>query len=403
MLTGKNITLGVTGSIAAYKAVLILRELVKLSADVTVVLTRHAREFVSPLTFEVLSGRGVITDLFGEPRTYPRHVNLAQDTDLLLVAPATANILGKFTYGIADDFLSTFYLAVSAPLIIAPAMNDQMYRNTVVQENIRLLHKRGIWFVLPEAGELACGGEGQGRLASVEEIVGRVVARLTQGGSLTGRRILVTAGPTREPIDHMRFISNRSSGKMGYALAGEAAARGAAVTLISGSSGEPIPPGVRFIRVETAAQMRQAVLAERQRADALIMAAAVADYTAANPAKGKLRRKDARLQIELTSTVDILAEVGRDKGKLIVVGFAAEVENLAENAAAKLKSKNLDLIVANDISQLGVGPEVDTNQVTIIDRKGTVEELPLLPKTEVAAAILDRLELILKTKLPSNG
>jgi phosphopantothenoylcysteine decarboxylase/phosphopantothenate--cysteine ligase len=392
MLAGKHIALGITGSIAAYKAALILRELRKHSARVTVVMTEHAQAFITPLTLEALSGEAVLVDTFSRNTPYIQHVNLAQQVDLLLVAPATANIIGKFAHGIADDFLSTFYLALKAPVLMAPAMNKDMYTHPVVQENIRVLKKRGVGFIPPQVGELACGVEGPGRLADITAIVERVIQRLTAKASLAGKKILVTAGPTREHIDQVRFISNPSSGKMGYALAREALQRGAQVTLVSGPTNLSPPPGVNFVGVEAAQEMCQAVLKYVKTADALIMAAAVADYTPARKVGGKLKKDQQGLNLELVSTTDILTQVSKEKGKRVLVGFAAEMKNVVKNAQQKLKQKGLDIIVANDVSQPGVGFGGDTNAVTIIDRQGQIEGHPLMSKTRTAQIILDKVE-----------
>ena len=392
MLTGKHVGLGITGSIAAYKAIFLLRELKKLNARITVILTANAAKFVAPLTFQALSGEEVITGTFEPGDVSLRHTALAQQINLLLVAPATANIIGKFAGGIADDFLSTLYLAVSAPTMIAPAMYVQMYQHPAVQENIRILEGRGVEFLGPEAGDLACGANGLGRLINGDYIIERVAQRLTQGGALQGKRILICAGPTQEPIDKVRFLSNPSSGKMGYCLAQEAALRGAQVILISGPTYLNPPQVNEFIRVETAEQMYNAVRQHYENVDAVIMAAAVADYAPARPETGKLKKTNQPWLLELKPTADILAELGKNKQKQILIGFAAETENVLANAQAKVKAKNLDLIVANDVSKPGVGFGVETNQVTIIDAQGNTENLPLMPKPQVAQRILDRLQ-----------
>ncbi len=392
MLTNKHIALGVTGSIAAYKSILLLRELKKLNARVTVILTANALNFVTPLTFKALSGEEVITGTFEPGDVSLRHTALARQIDLLLVAPATANIIGKFAGGIADDFLSTLYLAVTIPTLIAPAMYVEMYKHPATQENIRILSSRGVEFLGPEAGDLACGASGLGRLIDADFIVKRVAERLTKGGALQGKRILICAGPTQEPIDRVRFISNPSSGKMGCALAQEAANRGAQVILISGPTHLNPPRVSQFIRVETAEQMYNAVIQRYDSVDAVIMAAAVGDYTPARPESGKVKKSKRNWMLELMPTIDILAELGKFKQKQILVGFAAEVENVRANAKGKIRAKNLDMIVANDVSKPGAGFGTDTNQVTIIDAQGNAEELPLMPKTQVAQRILDRLQ-----------
>jgi phosphopantothenoylcysteine decarboxylase/phosphopantothenate--cysteine ligase len=392
MLSGKHIALGITGGIAAYKAALILRELKKLSARVTVIMTRHAQEFVTALTFEALSGEAVITGTFNWKDAGIVHIDLARQADLLLIAPATANIIGKLAHGIADDFLTTFYLAIRTPVLIAPAMNKEMYAHPVVQDNIRLLKKRGVGFIPPETGELACGLEGPGRLAGVTAIVERVVQRLAGGGSLAGKKILITAGPTREHIDMVRFISNPSSGRMGYALAAEAVRRGAQVTLISGPTELAPVSGASCVGVKTAQEMYQAVLKHFEKSDALIMTAAVADYTPAQPFGGKQKKGSQKISLELLPTVDILSQVSKNKGNRLLVGFAAEVENVVDNARDKLRRKGLDLIIANDISQPGSGFAGDTNAISIIDKQDQIENYPLMSKTKAAQTVLDKLE-----------
>ncbi len=394
MLAGKHIALGVSGSIAAYKAALIVRELKKLGAQVTVVMTRHAKEFITPLTLEVLSGEPVLLDTFGQQLPRLQHISLAEQADLLLVAPATANIIGKFAQGIADDFLSTLYLALKIPVLVAPAMNKNMWAHPAVQDNIKILKERWVDIIAPGVGELACGGEGAGRLTEVSMIVERVIKHLAAKAGLAGKKILVTAGPTREYIDQLRFISNPSSGKMGYALAGEAQKRGAEVTLISGPASLSPPDGVRFIEIDTAYGMYQAVSKYFKAHDALIMAAAVADYTPAKQIKGKFKKSSQELPLSLVSTTDILTQVSHKKGDRLLIGFAAEVEDIIKNAKQKLKQKKLDLIVANDVSRPGVGFEVDTNAITIIDKAGVVEEHPLMSKQKAAQVILDKMECL---------
>jgi phosphopantothenoylcysteine decarboxylase/phosphopantothenate--cysteine ligase len=392
VLAGKHIALGVTGSIAAYKAVLILRALKQQGARVTVVMTQQAAAFIAPLTFEALSGEAVLVGSVCQKAPRLRHIDLAQQVDLLLVAPATANIIGKLARGVADDFLSTLYLALQSPTLIAPAMNKAMYTHPVVQENMKVLKRHGVGFIPAQEGKLACGAEGPGRLAEVEVIVERVIQCLTGRASLAGKKILVSAGPTREPIDQVRFISNPSSGKTGYAIAGEARARGAEVTLISGPVTLLPPGGVRFVGVTTAQEMHQAVLKHFKAADALIMAAAVADYTPAQALGGKLKKGAPGLCLELVPTTDILTQASKRKGDRLLIGFAAEVEQVVSNARKKLEQKGLDMIVANDVSRPGMGFGGDANAITIIDKQGRMEEYPLMSKAQIARIILDKIE-----------
>ncbi len=387
----KCILLGVTGGIAAYKSADIARRLSQLDYRVKVVMTRSATQLVAPLTFRTLTGEPVGTSLFEGNDTPIYHISLAQEADLVLVAPATANILAKMALGIADDLLSTTLLATAAPIVVAPAMNEGMYRHPATQENLEILRGRGITVVGPETGGLACLDVGEGRMVEPEEIVRRVVAMLEPLADLAGLKILVTAGGTREPIDAVRYISNRSSGKMGYALAAEAACRGAEVLLISAPTSLAPPPGAETVRVETAAQMAEQVLTRAPDFDAVVMAAAVADFRPAETRDGKLKKQGAPLELQLERTEDILKSLGERKpAKQILVGFSAETENLLENARVKLKAKNLDLILANDVSGTETGFDADLNQGYLIDRE-SVTELPLQSKREMAAFILDRL------------
>ncbi|MFP3928292.1 MAG: bifunctional phosphopantothenoylcysteine decarboxylase/phosphopantothenate--cysteine ligase CoaBC, partial [Desulfobacteraceae bacterium] len=377
-MKGKRVTVGVTGGIAAYKAAEIVRGLVKEGAEVSVAMTRNAGRFVGPLTFEALSGRRVITGMF-DPGTGPMdHIRWGQETDLVLVVPATANFLAKTAGGLADDFLSTMVVAATAPIMLCPAMNVHMYENSSVQENARILKERGINMMEPGAGELACGSEGPGRLPEVEDILER--ARwLLSPGDLTGCRIMVTAGATMEAIDPVRFITNRSSGKMGYALARAARRRGADVVLISGPGALKAPLGVTCIPIRSAEEMRRAVLAEWRSCDAVIKAAAVSDYRPKDPAGQKIKKEGRETQVlELVRTPDILAELGRVRGaaRCVLVGFAAETESLINHAGEKLHKKNADMIVANDVSREDAGFETDTNLVKILHRDGMVEEMP---------------------------
>jgi phosphopantothenoylcysteine decarboxylase/phosphopantothenate--cysteine ligase len=393
------IALGVSGGIGAYKAVEVARGLQKQGHDVTAVMTRSARRFVGPVTFEAITRREVITDQWKPGANADiEHISLASTADLLLIAPATANIIGKFANGIADDFLSSLYVATTAPVLMAPAMNTNMFAHPAVIRNLETLAARGVKFVEPGEGYLACGWIGKGRLAEPAEIVEAAVQMLRPTGPLVGLRVLVTAGPTVEDIDPVRFIGNRSSGKMGYALAAEAAARGARVTLVSGPVKLPAPKVENVVHVRNAAAMHEAVMARASEADVVIMAAAVADYTLAAPNAEKIAKSDGPLTLTLTRTRDILADLGqlpsrREAGRPVLVGFAAETHDLIAHAQGKLARKNVDLIVANDVSRPGVGFEGDTNAVTLVTAEG-VEEVPLQSKSAVAGRILDRIETI---------
>ncbi len=393
MLAGKRILLGVSGSIAAYKAAEILRRLGEQGAEVRVVLTRNAAQLVAARTFAALSGRPVLTDEFRDSGWGAMgHISVTDDLDLVVVAPATANIIAKAAAGIADDALSTALVAAACPIVMAPAMNVRMYRNPAVQRNIVVLKASGVRFVDPDSGELACGVRGQGRLAGTENIVKAVEAVLCSSGGLAGITVLVTAGPTREPIDAVRFISNPSSGRMGYAIAKGARDRGAHVILVSGPTSLDPPAGVRMIRVTTASEMHAAVVEHAQAAGIVIMAAAVSDFRPTAPAARKVKKEKAALSVPLEATVDILQSLGENKDNRILVGFAAETENVVGNAREKLKRKNLDLIVANDVSKPGVGFGAVTNAVTLIDRNGALSEIPLMSKEEIAARVLDKVE-----------
>jgi phosphopantothenoylcysteine decarboxylase/phosphopantothenate--cysteine ligase len=387
-LDGRELILGVTGSIAAYKAVYLLRELTRAGAAVTVCLSEHARAFVGPLTFRTLSGRPVLTDLF-DPQTPEavEHVALAERADAVVVAPATANVIAKAAHGIADDFLTTLLLAARGPLLIAPAMDGAMWRHPAVTANVTLLRQRGVTVLEPDAGPLASGLSGQGRLPEVEAIVEAVETLLHPQRDLTGERVLVTAGPTREPVDPVRYLSNRSSGKMGYAVAVAALRRGAQVTLVSGPTALTPPAGAVFVPVQTAEDMREAVLQHLAGTTIVIKAAAVADYRAKRPAATKIKDKQD-LTLELTPNPDILAEVAGRRTGAFVVGFAAETHDVVANARAKLGAKGIDLLVANDVSQEGIGFDADDNQVILMDRWGGEHTLPRLAKTAIADAIL---------------
>jgi phosphopantothenoylcysteine decarboxylase / phosphopantothenate---cysteine ligase len=390
------IALGVTGGIGAYKAVEVARGLQKRGHDVVAVMTRTARKFVGPLTFEAITRRPVIVDQFAAGMNADiEHIALATDIALLLVAPATANAIGKFANGIADDFLSSLYLATRAPVLMAPAMNTNMLEHEAVRRNLALLSARGVRFVDPGQGYLACGWIGKGRLAEPDEIVEAATLVLQPRGSLLGRLVVVTAGPTYEDIDAVRYVGNRSSGRMGYAIAAEAARRGARVILISGPSGLTPPTGVEMVPVRSAADMHAAVTRHSAGSDIVVMAAAVADYTPeGGRAPSKLEKSDAPLELRLVRTPDILAELGRARGRAlqpVLVGFAAESGDPVPRGREKLRRKQVDFIVANDISRTDAGFEAETNAVTIISKDGE-EPIALAPKTEVAARILDRAE-----------
>jgi phosphopantothenoylcysteine decarboxylase / phosphopantothenate---cysteine ligase len=391
-----RITLGVTGGVAAYKAAELVRRLQQEGHGVCVVMTRAAREFVTPLTFAALSGQKVITDLFGDSsggganlESAIEHIAVAQRTDLLLVAPATADVIAKFARGVADDFLTTLYLACTAPVVIAPAMNVNMWNHAATQENVGTLRARCVKIVEPDEGYLACGMTGPGRLAGLEDILG-AVHEVTQGlRDLEGETVLVSAGPTREDLDPVRYITNRSSGKMGYAVAEAAAKRGAKVILISGPVILETPAGVERVDVRTAEEMRRAVGERFSEASIAVLAAAVSDYRPAELRAEKIKKSNTPLEISLEPTIDILAEVATHKGQKIVVGFAAETDQVAENARKKLVSKNADLMVANDVTAEGAGFDSDTNVVTLFSRDGRDLALPKMPKSEVAQRILD--------------
>lgn len=395
-LEGKHVVLGITGSIAAYKGADLASKLTQEGASVDVVMTRESREFVTTLTFASLTGRVVISDMFdisGGPRI--SHVELGNRADIVVIAPATANVIAKLAAGIADDELTCVVLASEAPLLIAPAMHAAMYRNKATRENIAKLKARGVTFVGPAEGRLASGGYGAGRFVDASEVIGAVHLVLGRSGDLAGRHVVVTAGGTQEPIDPVRHITNRSSGKMGYAIAVAARDRGAEVTLVSGPVALPKPYGVKVVAVNTAVEMLEAVSRATERADALIMAAAVGDYRVAHASTHKIKKGQGALALELTPNPDILKRVN---GKFIKVGFAAESEDLVLNARKKLKEKSLDLIVANDITAADSGFGSDQNRVSIIDKLGKVEDLPLQLKSAVANRILDRVVALFPRK-----
>ncbi|MBN2437706.1 MAG: bifunctional phosphopantothenoylcysteine decarboxylase/phosphopantothenate--cysteine ligase CoaBC [Deltaproteobacteria bacterium] len=398
MLKGKKIVLGVTGGIAAYKAAELVRELVRRGANVRVIMTDNACRFVTPLTFEILSGNPVATDLFRATGNFEiGHIALAEFAEMVVIAPATANLIGRMAAGLADDLLTTVLLATEAPVLLCPAMNDKMYANSAVQENLSRLVSRGHAVLEPGYGELACRAEGQGRLAEPLEIVEEIESILTVK-NLRDERILVTAGPTQEPFDPVRFISNHSSGKMGYALAVMARRRGAAVTLISGPTALPMPRGVTFVPVGTAVEMRDAVLERLDGVTVVIKAAAVADYRPAVCEAMKIKKKGASMTVLLERNPDIISEIALQKGDRILVGFSMESDHLLEYARTKLMGKGMDFIVANDVTEPGAGFRGDTNIVRILDREGGVEALPRMDKMDVAGVILDRVR-----KIRENG
>jgi len=391
-LGGRELILGVTGSIAAYKAVFLLRELVRLGARVTVVRTAHAEQFVGDLTWRTLSGRPVLADLF-DPQSGDavEHVSIAERADAVVVAPATANLLAKAAHGLADDFLTTVLLAARGPVLMVPAMDGGMWDHAAVTANVATLRGRGVVVLEPDAGALASGLSGKGRLPEVDAIVEALERLLTPARDLAGERLLVTSGPTREPIDPVRYLSNRSSGKMGHAITTAALRRGAAVILISGPTALTPPPGATFVPVQTAEEMREAALQHLAAATVVIKAAAVADYRVANPAGQKIKsKKDEGLTLDLVPNPDILRELAARKGRTFLVGFAAETHDVRRHAQAKLAAKGIDLLVANDVSRQGIGFEADDNQVVLLDRWGGELELPKMSKLAVADAILDR-------------
>lgn len=398
-----RIALGVSGGIAAYKAAEVVRLLQDKGLEVQVVMTRNAREFITPLTFAALSGRKVITEMFGEAggssnvETAIEHIALAQSVDTFVIAPATANVLAKMAHGIADDFLTTLCLATKAPLIVAPAMNVNMWEHEATLQNLETLRSRGVRVVNPDEGYLACGMTGAGRLASPECIAQAVFETLGLREDLTGEIVLVTAGPTEEPLDAVRYISNRSSGKMGYALAEASRRRGARVVLVSGPTHMDPPAAHTFERIGTAKEMAEAVSRYSDTASVVLMAAAVADFRPADPHAGKIKKQDGAPVVRLEPTVDILSEISRRRRNgQIIVGFAAETENLIENAAAKLHAKSLNLLVANDVSQKDAGFDVDTNIVTLLFPDGRKMELEKMGKLEVANRVLDEVVEIRK-------
>lgn len=394
-----RVTVGVSGGIGAYKAVEVVRGLQKRGHDVTVVMSRNARRFVGPLTFEAITRRRVITSQWAPGLNADiEHIALATASDLLLVVPATASVIAKFAHGLADDFLSALHLATTAPILLAPAMNTHMLEHPAVQANLATLAARGVRVVQPGEGYLACGWVGKGRLAEPDEIVEAAAALLTGSAPLRGRAVMVTAGPTYEDLDPVRFIGNRSSGRMGYAIAAEAIRRGAGVTLVTGPTHLDPPYGADVVRVRSAADMHAAVMARVAGVDAVVMAAAVADYTPESVSAQKVAKADGGWTVPLMRTTDILAALGqlpsRSQKRPVLIGFAAETHDVLDHADAKRRRKGVDLIVANDVAQPGAGFEVDTNQVTFLDDAGR-ETLPLMAKADVAVRLVDRLAKLL--------
>ncbi|WP_348983812.1 bifunctional phosphopantothenoylcysteine decarboxylase/phosphopantothenate--cysteine ligase CoaBC [Fusibacter sp. A2] len=387
-----NIVLGVTGGIAVYKACDLVSRLKKMNASIDVIMTASALEFVAPLTFQSMALNRVVTDMFAEPKTWDiEHISLAKKADVFVIAPATANIIGKIANGIADDMLSTTVMATKAPVLIAPAMNTGMYENPVVQENIEKLKRLGYHFVEPESGRLACNDIGKGKLAHPEEIVRQISKLLYKKKDLIGKRILITAGPTVEALDPVRFLTNKSTGRMGYQLAEIAALRGAEVTLVTGPTRIEKPKDVRIIEIVSTQDMFDAVMSEKDSHDVFIGAAAPADYRPAKYAVNKIKKSDDDMAIPLERNPDIAQTLGLEKGHMISVGFSVETENVFENSMKKLKKKNFDMIVVNDVTKEGAGFGTDTNIVTLIDRSGDSKAYDLMSKRDVAELILDKI------------
>jgi len=389
VLKGKTVVLGVSGGIAVYKAAEITSRFVKLGADVKVIMTKHAQEFVAPLTFQGISNNPVVTDMFAPPTRWDvEHIALAKAADIFIIAPATANVIGKMNAGIADDMLTTTVMATKAPVLLAPAMNVGMYENPITQRNIQSLKSLGYHFIEPGEGFLACGDVGKGRLEDPIKIVERAVEILTATDELKGKKVLVTAGPTREAVDPVRYLTNHSSGKMGYAVAKAAKLRGADVVLVSGTKDLEPPSGVEVIQIDSADEMFEAVM-KHVDADVIVKSAAVADYRPANPSDIKIKKMPGDMALPLTRNKDILFEIGQVKDKQFLVGFAAETNDVIDNAKKKMEKKNLDLIVANDITATGAGFNSNTNVVTIIHKNGEEKALDMMTKDEVASEILD--------------
>ncbi len=399
-----KIALGVTGGIAAYKAAELVRRLQQEKLEVQVVMTRSAQQFIQPLTFAALTGQKVITDMFAPESGGPanvesaiEHIAVAQRIRLLVIAPATADVLARLAHGEADDFLTTLYLATQAPVVVAPAMNVNMWEHAATQENVATLRARGVHVVEPDEGYLACGMTGAGRLAATETIARKVCEVLGLRHDLLGDTVLVTAGPTREPVDPVRYITNRSSGRMGYALAEAAARRGARVVLVSGPAAVEPPAGVEVVPVETAEEMHRAVLARVSEATIVVKAAAVADYRPVAPRQSKIKRAPGPATLELEPTPDILADLAREKGSRFFIGFAAETGDVAANARQKLAAKGVDMVVANDVTRPGAGFDAETNVVSIFFRDGRQLDLPQISKLEVAHRIYDE---VLRARSP---
>lgn len=395
MLEGKRILLGVSGGIAAYKSVEIAGRLRKMKAEVSVVMTASATEFVSPLTFRSISAGPVYTNLFAEPKTWNvEHIALAEAADITLVAPATANILAKMALGIADDFLSTVMLAVRSPVFAAPAMNQAMYHHPATQKNLEILKSRGVRIIGPASGFQACGTDGDGRMSEPSEIIREISQLVSRRQVMSGFKVMVTAGGTRELLDPVRYLGNFSSGKMGYAIAQAFAEAGAEVTLISGPAEIPVPPRVQAINVISAREMYDEVLARFKRQDIVIKAAAVADYRPASYSQQKIKKKNGVLQLELVPNPDILAAIGEQKKGQFIVGFAAETENAQENGLAKMKKKNTDMLVVNDVTVAGAEFGSDTNIVSFLFADGRRRDLPLMSKLEVARQLVEEIAAI---------
>lgn len=396
MLKERNIVIGVCGGIAAYKVCDLVSRLRKAEANVDVIMTEAAVNFINPLTFQSLSSNVVVVDMFKEPNHWEiQHISLAKKADVVLIAPATANIIGKIANGIADDMLTTTVMATKAPVIFAPAMNSSMYENSILQENIYKLKNKGYHFIDPIEGRLACGDIGKGKMAEAESMEEFINKMLNASLDLEGKTVIVTAGPTREPIDPVRYISNHSTGKMGYAIAEKAAKRGAKVYLISGPTYLSPPNGVKVINVMSAKDMYGKIMEYFNEADIVIKSAAVADYAPAEISSQKIKKRDDELSIKLAKNPDILYELGKIKGDKILVGFAMETQNLVENAKEKVRKKNLDFIVANDLMTEGAGFAHDTNIVKIIDKNGDIENLPKMTKLELADVIIDKVLVLL--------
>lgn len=400
MLKGKNVVLGVTGSIAAYKIANLASALVKLHADVTVIMTQNAANFINPITFETLTGNKCLVDTFDRNFQYSvEHVSLAKKTDIFLVAPASANVIGKMANGIADDMLTTTILACKCPKLVSPAMNTNMYENPIVQDNLKKLSRYGFEIIDPAVGYLACGDTGAGKMPEPEVLLAYILRTIAHEKDMAGKKVLVTAGPTREKIDPVRFISNHSTGKMGYAIAENCMRRGAEVTLISGPVAIAPPPFVKVLPVVSAADMAEAVKKCSDSQDIIIKTAAVADYRPAHPAEEKIKKKDSDSMLELARTEDILAYLGANKKKQqFICGFSMETENMLVNSRAKLEKKNVDMIVANNLKEAGAGFGTDTNVVTFITRD-ECKELELMSKSEVAEALVTEILSHLKNKI----